>query len=270
AKAATGMHPSRRLPRFARRTFQREAARRGTRGGSGPRVVLWPDTFNNHFHPETAMAALEVLEGAGFDVAVPSQRVCCGRPLYDFGMLDRARAYLERTLETMRDEIDRGAFFVVLEPACASVFRDEMPNLLAGNARAERLGKQTVTLGQLLARQGFDPPLRLRRRALVHPHCHQQAVLGTGDEMQLLRGIGLELDVPDAGCCGMAGSFGFEKSKYDVSVACGERVLLPAVRAAAEDTLIVADGFSCREQIAQLTGRHALHLADVLAAAARH
>ena len=270
AKALTGMHPARRVPRFARRTFQREVARRGTRGGSGPRVVLWPDTFNNHFHPETAMAALEVLEHAGFDVTVPAQRVCCGRPLYEFGLLDRARAYLERTLEAMREEIDRGAFFVVLEPACASVFRDEMPNLLAGNARAERLAKQTVTLAQLLVRQGFDPPLRLERRALMHPHCHQHAVLGTQDEMQLLRGIGIDLDVPDAGCCGMAGSFGFEKSKYDVSVACGERVLLPAVRAAAGDTLIVADGFSCREQIAQLTGRRALHLADVLASAAGH
>jgi len=267
AKALAGIHPARRLPRFARRSFQSRAAGRTPRAG-GQRVLLWPDTFNNYFHSDTAMAALDVLEAEGFEVVVPHGRLCCGRPLYEFGMVDRAREYLTHVLHAMAHEIDAGTPFVVLEPACASVFTDEMPNLLANDAHAKRLSKQTFTLGQFLERER-GPHLRgrLEGRALVHGHCHQQSVLGMDDETQVLRRIGLELDIPDAGCCGMAGSFGFERKKYDVSVACGERVLLPAVRSAASETLVISDGFSCREQISQLTARRAMHLADVLHAA---
>jgi FAD/FMN-containing dehydrogenase/Fe-S oxidoreductase len=265
SKALAGVHPARTIPRFARRTFQQQAARRTRPRHGGKRVVLWPDTFNNHFHPATAMAALEVLEHAGFDVTVPRGHVCCGRPLYEFGMVDRARRYLERTLVILAPDLDAGASIVMLEPACASVFRDELVNLMPDDERAKRLSASTVTLAQLLeSERGESLALHLEGRALVQPHCHQRSVLGTADEIALLRRLGLDVDAPDTGCCGMAGSFGFEKRKYDVSVACGERVLLPAVRSLPEDALVVADGFSCREQIAQLSGRHAMHIAEVL------
>jgi Fe-S oxidoreductase len=206
-----------------------------------------------------------VLEHAGFDVTVPRGHVCCGRPLYEFGMVDRARRYLERTLEILAPDLDAGASIVMLEPACASVFRDELVNLMPDDERAKRLSASTVTLAQLLeSERGESLALHLEGRALVQPHCHQRSVLGTADEVALLRRLGLDVDAPDTGCCGMAGSFGFEKRKYDVSVACGERVLLPAVRSLPGDALVVADGFSCREQIAQLSGRHAMHIAEVL------
>jgi Fe-S oxidoreductase len=154
---------------------------------------------------------------------------------------------------------------VGLEPSCVAVFRDELVNLFPRDERARRLAQQTYLLGDFLARKApdFRPP-RLPVRAVVHAHCHQRAVLGTATEETVLRALGLDYTLLDAGCCGMAGAFGFEREHYDVSLACGERVLLPAVRAASDDALIVSDGFSCREQIAQTTERRALHLAEVL------
>jgi Fe-S oxidoreductase len=246
---------------------------------SGPhQVLLWPDTFTNHFHPEVGEAAVEVLEALGYEVAVPAAALCCGRPLYDFGMLRVAKRLLRRALVELREEIRAGTPVVVLEPSCAAVFRDELVNLLPHDEDARRLAKQTVLLPDLLARDGTAPrnviPSAARdlggglrgRKALLHGHCHQKAILGgtAADEAVLAR-LGVDLEVLDAGCCGMAGSFGFEAGeRYEVSMRCGERVLLPAVRAAAGDTLLIADGFSCREQIAQATGRRALHLAQVL------
>jgi Fe-S oxidoreductase len=230
-------------------------------------VILWPDTFTNYFHPETGRAALEVLEGAGFQVTVPQSHFCCGRPLYDFGMLDRAKEYLARIMQSLGSEIDAGVPIVVLEPSCASVFRDELRGLFPKDARAARLRDQTFLLSQFLRSRGYQPP-QLHRKVLLHGHCHHKALMTLTDEEALLRSMGVELNSPDSGCCGMAGSFGFERDKYQMSRAIGERVLLPAVREAAPETLIVSDGFSCREQIAQLAGRRAFHLAEILKLAA--
>lgn len=227
--------------------------------------MLWPDTFNNHFHPETAVAAVEVLEAAGFQVDVPGGSLCCGRPLYDFGMLDTARRLLRQILEALAPELTAGTPIVVLEPSCASVFRDELVNLFPDDENAHRLKAQTYLLSEFLEKFAphFQTPV-LERNAIVQGHCHQQAVLGMLAEESVLRRHVASSETLNAGCCGMAGAFGFEPNHYDISVACGERALLPAVRNAPKETLIVADGFSCREQIAQTTDRRALHLAEVL------
>jgi Fe-S oxidoreductase len=268
--------PSQReLPRFASQTFQRWAAKCGIPAAEGmpqlqdskkkPTVLLWADTFNNFFHPETAQAAVAVLRQAGFVVTVPGQHLCCGRPLYDFGMLDRAKEYLLQVMEALAPAIDAGIPVVVLEPSCASVFRDELRGLFPDDPRAERLRTQTFLLSEFLERHapGYQPS-RIEKRILLHGHCHQKALMKMGHAEALLRKTGATLQVLDSGCCGMAGPFGFEKDKFSVSQAIGERVLLPAVRKATDDTLIVTDGFSCREQIFQATGKRAFHLAEVL------
>jgi Fe-S oxidoreductase len=228
-------------------------------------VVLWADTFNNYFRPETSQAALEVLTHAGFSVRVAQNHLCCGRPLYDFGMLDEAKQYLRHIMQVLALEIDAGMPIVVLEPSCASVFRDELRNLFPGDARADGLRRQTFLLSEFLQHHapGYQPP-QLPGKVLLHGHCHHKAIMRMTDEEALLRKMGSDLKAVDAGCCGMAGPFGFEKEKYAVSQAIGERILLPVVRQTEPDTLIVSDGFSCREQIFQATGRQAIHLAEVL------
>jgi Fe-S oxidoreductase len=270
--------PERRLPSLAPMTFRQWAKkhavptvgrrRRNDRSAASakrPNVILWVDTFNNYFHPETSRAAMQVLESAGYAVAIPPAGLCCGRPLYDFGLLDRAKAYLRLILNELEDSIDAGVPLVVLEPSCASVFRDELRNLFPTDDRAVRLSRLTVVLSELLesGRIPYEPP-PLAKRVLLHGHCHQRALMKMGHEEAILRKMGTTLDSPDTGCCGMAGAFGFEADKFAVSQAIGERRLLPAVRAATADTLVVADGFSCREQIEQATGRRAMHLAEVL------
>src|SRR5690606_30578078 len=176
-----------------------------------------------------------------------------------------ARHQLRRVIDVLRPQIHAGTPIVGLEPSCVSVFRDELHELFSNDPDAQRLRAQTMTLAEFLVREarGYEPP-RLRARAIVHGHCHHKAIMHLDAEEQLLQRIGLDFQILDSGCCGMAGSFGFEAEKYDVSIGAGERVLLPAVRAAGEDTLIVTDGFSCREQIRQTTDRRALHLAQVL------
>jgi Fe-S oxidoreductase len=267
---ALDLAPQRQMPRLATRSFQ-QWARKHRVPDSGGAVLLWPDTFNNYYKPETSQAALEVLTHAGFNVMVPQKHLCCGRPLYDFGMLDKAKQYLQHILQTLAPEIDSGRPMVVLEPSCASVFRDELLNLFPDDARASRLRKQTFLLSEFLQHHapGYQPP-QVSQKLLLHGHCHHKAIMKMTDEEALLRRMGADLKTLDAGCCGMAGPFGFAKEKYAVSQAIGERVLLPAVRAAEPDTLIVSDGFSCREQILQATGRKALHLAEVLQQALHH
>jgi Fe-S oxidoreductase len=261
---ALGLAPQRQMPRLATVSFQ-QWARKHQVAASGGSVVLWADTFNNYFKPETGRAAWEVLTHAGFRVMVAQDHLCCGRPLYDFGMLDKAKLYLQRILQVLGSEIDAGLPIVVLEPSCASVFRDELRNLFPEDPRADRLRRQTFLLSEFLQHHagGYQPP-QLREKVLLHGHCHHKAIMKMTDEEALLRRMGSDLKALDAGCCGMAGPFGFEKEKYAVSQAIGERVLLPAVRQADSNTLIVSDGFSCREQIFQATGRKALHLAEVL------
>jgi Fe-S oxidoreductase len=258
------MPQQRKIPAFAPENFRRWFERRGTRA-AGKRVLLWPDTFNNYFRPHTAQAAVRVLEAAGFDVALPQRVLCCGRPLYDWGLLDRAKRLLLRTFDTLSDELDAGTPIVVLEPSCASVFRDEAPNLFPLDKRAHRLAEQTFLLSEFIEKYAADFVLpQIARDALVHGHCHHKSIMRMTDEEAVLRRMGVRYSMPAPGCCGMAGAFGFEEGKYEVSCAIGEMDLLPAVRAASAETLMIADGFSCREQMEQCAGRHALHLAEVI------
>ena len=272
-----GLASQRQLPRLAPVTFWQWAQvhrnsifRDEDRLNPAPllkerQVVLWVDTFNNYFHPETCRAALEVLEEAEFTVTCSRKPLCCGRPLYDFGMLERAKNSLSEILSALGPQIDAGLPIVVLEPSCASVFRDELHNLFPTNERATRLRNQTFLLSEFLQNHAPDyVPPSLSRKVILHGHCHHKALMKINDEESLLQKMGVELQSLDSGCCGMAGPFGFQKDKFEISQAIAERVLLPTVRRAASDALIVADGFSCREQILQGTGRSAMHLAEVL------
>ncbi|MDQ6661617.1 MAG: (Fe-S)-binding protein, partial [Chloroflexota bacterium] len=264
-KRLGGFAPERQIPVFAPQTFKSWFRQREKHNEGKPKVILWPDTFNNNFHPETAVAAVEVLEAAGYQVEVPLQAICCGRPLYDYGMLDLAKHVLWQVLVTMRSYIRDGIPIVGLEPSCVAVFRDELVNLFPHDEDAKRLSQQTYLLSEFLTKkaENYDVP-QLQGKALVHGHCHHKALMKMRDEETILSKIGLDYTMPDSGCCGMAGAFGFEKEHYDVSLSVGERVLIPAVQNASHDTLIIADGFSCREQIRQTTDRQALHLAEVL------
>jgi len=269
ARFVADVHPNRSIPKFASRTFKKSFRERNHQR-DGQRVILWPDTFNNYFHPQTALAAVEVLEKAGFSVEVPQADLCCGRPLYDWGMLDQAQALLRKTLSTLRSEIRDGVPIVVLEPSCATVFREELTNFFPDDPDAQRLRDQTFLLSDFLEQHApdFSFPL-FKKKALLHGHCHHKNIMKMEAEEAILKKMKVDYEMPETGCCGMAGAFGFEKEHYDISMKCGERVLLPAVREQAEDTLIITDGFSCREQIAQTTDRRALHLAELIQMALR-
>ena len=284
ARLAAGIPAQRRLPAFAPKTFKQwweeghpygdgravaQSPRRNATTNAQP-VLLWADTFNNHFLPSTAIAAVEVLEAAGFDVTVPRAHLCCGRPLYDIGMLDRAKSLLLDIMDELLPEIESRTPIIVLEPSCAAVFRDELTNLFPKDERAHALSQQVLLLSEFLEKYASEFPLPpLARKALLHGHCHHKAIMKMTAEEAVLRRLGVDFTAPAPGCCGMAGAFGFEREKYDVSVAIGELELLPAVRRAPTDWLIIADGFSCREQIVQETDRQALHLAEVLQMALR-
>ncbi len=269
AKSLLHIHPNRTLPQFATSTFRERAKRYlGHSATSAPRadVLLWADTFTNYFQPHIAEAAHEVLSDAGFRVKVLQRHVCCGRPLYDFGMLDKAKQYLIDAMDAVSEELAAGTPIVVLEPSCASVFRDEAVNLLPDDPRTAKLKQQTMLLSECLVRHAPDyRPVQRQQQILVHMHCHHRAIFNMKDELAMLTATGGDVKLLDSGCCGMAGPFGFEQRSYDVAQTLGERVLLPAVRAAEARTVIVTDGFSCREQIAQNTDRRAVHIAEVLA-----
>jgi Fe-S oxidoreductase len=271
-----GLATQRQLPRLAPMSFRQWVRRNRpsifgegmslqSAPHNGRQVVLWVDTFNNYFRPETCRAALEVLEATGFEVTCSRRPLCCGRPLYDFGMLEKAKNNLRQIMSALGPSIDVGLPIVILEPSCASVFRDELHSLFPSDERAGRLRKQTFLLSEFLQNHapGYVPP-PLSRKVILHGHCHHKALMKINDEESLLRKMGVDLQSLDSGCCGMAGPFGFQKDKFAISQTIGERVLLPAVRRAAPDTLVVADGFSCREQILQGAGRPAMHLAEIL------
>ncbi|WP_142848432.1 FAD-binding and (Fe-S)-binding domain-containing protein [Telmatospirillum sp. J64-1] len=262
-KAIGGIAPERAMPCYAAQTFRQRWKRRAARNAHCPPVILFVDTFTNHFHTDVAMATAEVLEDAGFRVVVPRRPLCCGRPLYAWGMLDLARRNLRQVMDELAPLIEDGAAIVGPEPACLSALHDELPDLFPDDERAARIAERTRTLADFLIRRGYAPPV-LERRALLHLHCHHHAVFGYAHDEDLLDAMRLDWHKLDSGCCGMAGSFGFEKSHYGVAMQAGERVLLPAVRQADDSTLIISDGFSCREQIAGATGRQALHSAQVL------
>ncbi len=280
-KRLVGIAPERSMPPFAPVTYKQwlrrrpagasrlvsgDGARPATSRGSRGRVLLWADTFSDHFQPQVAIAATEVLESAGLEVVVPQQSLCCGRPLYDYGMLRLARRLLHQVLDGLREEIRAGTPVVALEPSCGAVFRNELTNMLPHDEDAKRLARQTHSLAEFLELHAEDWEIpRLERKALVHFHCHQRATSDTDCDRAVLDRLGLDYEVLDTGCCGLAGSFGYERGeRFEVSIKAAERTLLPAARAASPHTLLMSDGFSCRSQIAHGCDRDALHLAQVL------
>jgi FAD/FMN-containing dehydrogenase/Fe-S oxidoreductase len=270
AKRLAGMDPQREIPTFAPLTLQEWFRRRGPVNPDGPRVILFPDTFNNHFHTDVGVACVEALEAAGWQVVMPEGHICCGRPLYDYGFLDMAERYLHNVLDMLRDEIRAGTPIVGMEPSCLAVFKDELSNMLPHDDDADRLQRCAYHFAEFFHEKDIDVP-KLAKPALMWGHCHHKATGGMDGEQELLQKMGLQVDHVQGGCCGLAGSWGFEDGKHDISIECGEHALLPAVRDAADETVVVADGFSCKTQIEQAgTGRRALHLAQVMKLAREH
>ncbi|HET6877050.1 MAG TPA: FAD-linked oxidase C-terminal domain-containing protein [Jatrophihabitans sp.] len=264
AKRVGGIDERRPLPRFATETFRAWFAGR-TPTGSGTPVLLWVDTFTDHFTPEVGRAAVEVLEAAGYAVRIPDKKVCCGLTWISTGQLDGARRQLRRTLDALQPALADGLPVVGLEPSCTAVLRDDVRELLPGDPRAAQVVDATRTLAELLTgTPGWAPPRLDGVRALAQPHCHQHAVMGWQADAALLAAAGADVEAVGS-CCGLAGNFGVERGHYDVSVAVAETALLPAVRAAAYDTVVLADGFSCRTQLEQLASVHGIHLAQLLA-----
>ncbi|MGH2564031.1 MAG: heterodisulfide reductase-related iron-sulfur binding cluster, partial [Ginsengibacter sp.] len=266
AKAIAGVTQKRSIPKFAERTFRDWFKSRNKKNTDKPRVIIWADTFNNFFLPETLVAGVNVLEAAGFQVVIPKKILCCGRPLYDFGMLNQAKKMLVEIMHTLKDDIQNGTPIVGFEPSCVAVFRDELHNLFPHSEEASRLKKQVFTLAEFLEKKAPDFKIpSLKNKAIIQGHCHHKAIMKMDSEKSLLKKANLDYEMLDSGCCGMAGYFGYEKGDhYDVSIKAGERVLLPAVRKASDTTIIIADGFSCREQIEQETNRKGMHLAQVI------
>ena len=276
AALAGGLAGERRIPPLAPRTFSAWFRRRGApldraaglATGAVPaaparrRVVLWPDTFTDHLAPEVGTAAVRVLEAAGFEVAIPGDPVCCGLTWFTTGQLDGARSVLEMALGR---GLGGDEPVVVLEPSCATMLRRDLVELLPLDPRARALAGRIVTLAEVLDGAGWTPPPGEPLRALVQPHCHQQAVLGDAADRRVMVAAGIEVARTLEGCCGLAGSFGAEAGHEAVSRKVAELALLPALRAAAAETTVIADGFSCRTQVAFLDGRRARHLAEVLA-----
>ncbi|MDQ3850516.1 MAG: FAD-binding oxidoreductase, partial [Actinomycetota bacterium] len=263
-KLAAGVDRRRALPQLGPITLQQWHRRRGPVNPDGRRVVLFPDTFNNHFHTEVGVACVEALEAAGWQVVMPEGHICCGRPLYDYGFLDVAERYLQRVLDVLRDEVRAGTPIVGMEPSCLAVFKDELQGILPHDDDAARLRRCAYHWSEFFERHELDVP-RLAGQALLWGHCHHKATGGMAPERGLLERMGLEVDEVAGGCCGLAGSWGFERGKHGISLQCGEQALLPAVRRAADETLVVANGFSCKTQIAQAgVGRRALHVAQVM------
>jgi FAD/FMN-containing dehydrogenase/Fe-S oxidoreductase len=283
-KRIAGIARERLLPRLAPKSFQKArnlfanlVQKSAPPQVAAPQVVLlWPDTWNNYYHPQSLLAAETVLTLAGFRVETPRGHICCGRPLYDFGLLAAARSYLAEVLKRMAPQIDASLPFIFLEPSCASVFKDELLELFPSDPRALRLSEQVWLFADFLAARapGFAKD-RLKgangsAHILLHGHCHHKAIFGgPGNEIALLREAGANVELIDAGCCGMAGPFGFEAGKFEVSKTIANQGLLPAIESSGPTTIIVADGFSCREQIDQLTHAKALHIAEVLAGTCR-
>ncbi len=260
---AAGATAERRMPHVAHQPLQDWFRERETRNPDGPRVLLWPDTFNNRLHVDVGQAAVRVLEEAGFHVVMPTGPVCCGRPLYDYGFLDSAKRYLHRSLDAMRDEIRQGTPVVGIEPSCLATFKDEVAKLLPHDDDGKRLRSNVFHFAEFLADRGVELP-DVGGHALLWGHCHQKATGGLDDDRQLLESMGIDVEMVTGGCCGLAGSWGFEAGHHDLSVDAGEAALLPAVRQASPRTVVVSNGFSCQTQIEHGAHRDALHLAEVI------
>jgi Fe-S oxidoreductase len=269
----------REVPLFAGRTLQQWFARHepygdgARRAGARGTALLWPDTFTNHFHPHVGQAAVRLLEHAGWRVVLPDEPLCCGLTWISTGQLAVAERVLTRTVRHLADHVREGGLVVGLEPSCTAVFRSDAGELFPGDRDVRRLRDQTVTLAELLTEHspGYEPPHVPdgSARAVAQVHCHQHAVLDWNADQRLLQRAGVDVERLESGCCGLAGNFGFERGHLDVSRASAERVLLPRLREEAPETVVLADGFSCRTQIHEFDsgGHEAVHLAELLASA---
>jgi FAD/FMN-containing dehydrogenase/Fe-S oxidoreductase len=264
SKYILNISPKRNFPLFAKQSFKKWFQYRKGKKSSEKKVILWLDTFNNYFNPETLIAACEVLEFSGYEVIVPEKNLCCGRPLYDYGMLDTAKKKLLEILSTLKTEIRSNIPIIVLEPSCASVFKDELLNLLPHNNEAKYLSDNVSFISDFLHDRKFESRNPTTQKVFIHGHCHQKAIIKIDNELALVKKLKIDFNYIDAGCCGMAGAFGYEKDHYDISIKCGEHMLMPAIRQTSNDTTIVTNGFSCRSQIKHLTGRNSLHIAQLL------
>jgi Fe-S oxidoreductase len=269
-----GFSAKRRLPRWRRDAFRSEPGAAG--GGAAGEVVLFVDTFNRYFEPENARAAQKVLQAAGYRVHIPEMRrerpLCCGRTFLTSGLVDEAKVEANRMLEALSPFAARGVTIIGLEPSCLLTLRDEFPSMLPGEA-THALAQSALLLEEFLAREADAGKLRLAlkriaAKALLHGHCHQKAFGAMGAVQRALRLIpDLDVETIATGCCGMAGAFGYQADHYEVSMKIAELDLLPKLRAAAGDTIVVADGTSCRQQIRDGAGREGVHVARLLESA---
>jgi FAD/FMN-containing dehydrogenase/Fe-S oxidoreductase len=275
AKLVAGIDRHRELPTFAPLTLQRWFAERGgTRNPTGGPVVLFPDTFNNNLHTDVGVACVEALEDAGWQVIMPQGHVCCGRPLYDYGFLDQAERYLHTVLDHLREHARAGTPIVGMEPSCLAVFKDELVKLLPHDDDARRVADNSYHFGEFFDTFDVEPP-RFEpgdpAAATLWGHCHHRATGGVESEQRVLERMGVDTRSVVGGCCGLAGSWGFEDGKWQISLDCGEQAFLPAARETGPDAVVVANGFSCQTQLEQAPGsqRRALHLAEVMSLARR-
>lgn len=268
-KAAAGIDQRRALPAFAPQTLRELAKTRACQAPErtpGGQVLLWPDTFTNHLSPQVGLAAMDVLEDAGFEVLLPGKAVCCGLTAISTGQLPLARRIARRSLGVLEPYLAQGIPVIGLEPSCTAVLRAELTRLLPEDPRARVLAESTRTFAEQLAEHadGWAPP-QVNVDAVVQTHCHQYADLGDDADRKLLSQAGIRPAEMSQGCCGLAGDFGFEDGHYEVSMAVAEQGLLPAIRAAGPDPQVIADGYSCRTQVQDGAGASARHLAEVLA-----
>lgn len=263
ALAAAGVDQRRTIPAFAPQTFRAWFSANVPDTGAGDEVLLFVDTFTNYFSPQAGIATVRVLQAAGYRPTLTARQQCCGLTWISTGQLDAARRILGRTIDALEPTVERGVPVVGVEPSCTAVLRSEAVELVGGDAAA-RVSAATKTLAELLNARGWEPPSLAGQRVIAQPHCHHHSVMSWTPDAQLLRAAGAEV-TRLAGCCGLAGNFGVEKGHYEVSAAVAEQHLLPAVRAAAPDTVVLADGFSCRTQLDDLADRGGIHLAQLLA-----
>ncbi|MGO4187403.1 FAD-binding and (Fe-S)-binding domain-containing protein [Pseudarthrobacter sp. TAF60_1] len=269
-KRLVGIEPKRRMIHFAPQTLRkwfkkRESSVTHSVDPDQPTVMLWPDTFNNFNSPGVGQAAVEVLEALGYRVVLPAGQVCCGLTWHSTGQLDIAKRVITQTLNALGPALDANMPIIGLEPSCTVMLTDEITELLPDDPRAAKLASQVVTLADIVAtHQGPWPFGEINIKAISQVHCHQEAKGSYDPDKAVLQKLGVDTDIIESGCCGLAGNFGFEPGHWDVSQALGERELFPKVRGKDGGTIVLADGFSCRTQVTQGTGAEASHLAEVL------
>jgi Fe-S oxidoreductase len=274
AKRAIGVHPKREIAPFASQTFEQWFEERRETKPSGKRglLVYFHDTFTNFNYPEIGQAAVRLLEAAGYTVEIVQRRACCGRPMLSKGLVEQARKLAQQNLAALMPYARQGVPIIGTEPSCILTLRDEYPDLLPESADVEQIAQNSFMIDEFLAKLAAEGELDISwrddagPRVLFHGHCHQKALIGMGPSMAILNAAGCAAEESGAGCCGMAGSFGYEAEHYDVSRKIGAERLFPKVTEQAPDTVIAVTGVSCHEQIDHFTHRRPLHIAEVLAA----